>query len=453
MKIVIVGAGKVGFHIAERLAAENKEVVVIDKDREAIRRLSEIDVQAVEGSGASPLVLEEAGIAEAEILLAVADSDETNLVACLIADVISPATKKLARIREADYEKYYETLKTNPPHIDRVINPEIEVIKTIRDFMSVPGAVDIGEFADGRIKMVGIKLEQDADLAGVRLSELPEKTGDKRPLIAAIVRNEELIIPGGDDVLAGGDVVYFLSEESGLFDTLTVFNKRAQPVQNVMIFGGGRLGFRLASFLEKKSIHTKLIEKNPGRCEVLAEKLGKTIVLCGDGTDQTLLREENIGRMDIAVTLTDSDETNILASLLAKRMGAGKTITRIGKFSYLPLMSAVGIEQVVNTRLSAINTILQHIRKGKIFSDISIKNEQAEIIEAEALETSEIVGRPVMEVDFPKGALLAGIVRNGEVVIPTGESVVLPGDRIVIFARREVVPKIENILTVKLEYF
>lgn len=453
MKIVIVGAGEVGFQIAGRLARENKEVVVIDKDPDAIRRLSEIDVQALAGSGGSPVVLEEAGIMDAEILLAVTDSDEINLVACLMADIMSPSTKKLARIRDADYDTFHERMKANPPHIDTVINPEIEVINTIDRFMSVPGAVDIAEFAGGKIKLVGIRLDKDAGLAGVRLIQLPEKLGDKKPLIAAIVRNENLIIPTGDDVLEAGDTVYFVSEESKLSETLNIFGKSEDPVRYALIVGGGRTGIRLASFLEKKGIHTKIIEKIPERCDELADKLDRAVVLCGDGTDQTLLEEENAGEMDYVITVTDQEETNILASLLAKRLGAKKAVTKISKFGYIPLMPAVGIEKVVNPRLSAINTILRHIRKGKILSAISIKGEKAEVLEAEALETSDIVGKPIMDVGFPKGGLIAGILRDGEVIIPTGMSIIQPGDRIVIFALRDAIPKIEEFLTVKLEFF
>jgi len=205
--------------------------------------------------------------------------------------------------------------------------------------------------------------------------------------------------------------------------------------------------------LEHMSIYCKLIEINPDRCTRLAERLNKTVVLCGDGSDQSLLAEENIQDIDTVVTLTDSEETNILASLLAIRMGARKSITKISKFSYFPIMHAIGIEQVVSTRLSAINTILQHIRRGKVLSAISIKGEQAEIMEALALETSEIVDRPLKKISFPKGAIVAGIIRQDTIIIPSGDSVIQPGDRIIIFARREAIPKVEKILSVKLEYF
>ena len=454
MKIIIVGAGEVGFHIASHLALENKDVVVLDLYPDAIRRVSDhLDVQVVTGSGSSPVVLEEAGIQDAEIILAVTNSDETNLVACLVADIISPSTKKLARIRNADFDNYHEILREQAPHIDTIINPDIEVVKTIHRMMSVPGAVDIGEFADGRLKFVGVNLEGDSKLAGARLLDLPAIIGNARLLIAAVVRGDELIIPRGDDRLQSGDLVYFISEEDKLIETLSLFNKYDQPLKRALIVGGGRIGFRLARLLEEHSIYCKIIERNPDRCTYLAERLNKSIVLCGDGSDQELLSEENIQDMDIVITLTQDEETNILASLLAKRMGARKAITRISKFSYFPLTDAIGIEQVVSPRLSAINTILQHIRKGKVLSAISIKGEQAEVIEAVALETSGIVEKPLRDISFPKGAMVAGIIHEEMIIIPTGDSVIQPDDRVIIFARKEAISKIEKILAVKLEYF
>ena len=454
MKIIIVGAGEVGFHIASHLTLENKEVVVIDKNTDAIRRVSDhLDVQVVQGSGSSPVVLEEAGIRDAEILLAVTDSDEANLVACLVANVLSPSTKKLARVRAGDFDQYHDHFREHAPHIDNIINPEIEVVKTIASMLSVPGAADVGEFADGRIKFIGIYLDSNSPLAGVKLSEIPDKITHVRLLIAAVVREEELIIPRGDDYLMPGDLVYFISEEEKLQETLEVFDKYDQPLKRALIVGGGNIGFRLAKSLEENSIYCKIIEKSPDRCAEIAERLNRTVVLCGDGSDQALLAEENIRDIDVVITLTENEETNILASLLAMRMGANKSITKVSRFSYFPLMKAIGLEQVVSARLSAINTLLQHIRKGKVLSAISLKGEQAEVMEALALETSDIVDKPLKKISFPKGAIVAGIIRKDDIIIPTGESVIRPEDRVIIFARRQAIAKVEKILSVKLEYF
>jgi trk system potassium uptake protein TrkA len=453
VRVVIVGAGEVGFHIAGRLALENKDVVVVDFNPEALKRLSEtIDVQTVKGSGSSPAILEEAGIREAEILLAVTDSDEVNLVACLMADTLAPTTKKLARLRAADFDPYHDAFKTNSPHIDTVINPDFEVVRTIERLMRVPGAVDVGEFADGRIKFVGVYLEAGSNLDGVKLADLPDILDEERPLIAALVRDEKLIIPKGSNHLRQGDLVYFISQEKNLLTHLSIFDKHVTPVKRVLIIGGGKIGYRLAGRLEAQSINCKIIEKRADKCEYLADHLDRTVVLHGDGSDQSLLVEENIHEIDLVVTLTGDDETNILTSLLAKRLGASKTITQINKFSYFPLMSTIGIEMLVSPRLSAIDSILQHIRRGKVLSARSIKGEAGEVMEALALTTSDIVSKPLKKITFPKGAMVAGIIREDRIIIPSGDSVVEPDDRIIIFATRDAVPGVEKILAVKLEY-
>jgi len=454
LKIIIVGAGEVGFHIAGHLVQENKEVVVIDTHPEALRRVSDnIDAQVIVGSGSSPKVLKDAGIEHAEILLAVTNSDETNLVACLMAHILSPATKQVARLRAADFDDYHQIFHDQPPRIDTIINPEIEVVKTIERLIRAPGAVDINEFGDGRIKFVSVRLEPGSVMAGVKLADLGARSDDQRILIASVVRDEELIIPRGDDRLEAGDLVYFICKHENLSATLALFDKDEPPLKSAVIVGGGRIGLRVARMLEKQSIYTKIIEKDANRCLKLAELLDHAVVLNGDGSDQELLNEENIAGMDAVITVTNDEETNILASLLTKRMGVRKTITRISKFSYFPLMSTIGIEQVVSPRLSAINTILQHIRKGKVLSAVALKGEKAEVMEAVAQETSDIVGKPLSRIRFPKDALVTGIIRGQNVIIPRGDSVIEPGDRIIILARRQAIAKVEKILAVKLEYF
>jgi len=454
LKIIIVGAGQVGFHIASRLANEHKDVVVIDKNPQAINKLSDkIDVQGIIGDGNSPLVLEEAGIKGAESLLAVTDSDDVNLVACLTANMISPNTRKFARLRNPDFDNYHKALKESPPFIEAIINPEMEAVKSIVRLMNVPGAVESGEFVGGRVKFVGFRLDEDSVMDGVKLFDLKNILGNTRALVAAIVRDEELIIPQGKTPLQKGDLIYLITDKENLRPALTAFGKEHKPVKKAMIVGGGELGRRLAIELEEKNINTKIIEIDKQRCLYLADILNKAIVLNGDGSDQSLLLEENIGSMDMVISLTGDEETNILSSLLAKKMGAGSTITKILKFSYFGLMPAIGLEKVVNPRLSAIDSFLQHIRRGKVLSAISINGEQAEVMEAIALETSGIVDKPIHEIDFPKGALIIGIIHGDKIEIPTGSSIIYPNDRVIIFAERKAVSKIEKILSVKLEFF
>lgn len=454
MKIVIVGAGEVGYHVARRLALEYKDVVVVDKDAAALRRVSDtLDVQVVKGQGSSPLVLEEAGIREAEILLAVTDSDEVNLVACLVADMLSPSTRKLVRIRNGDFEGCHPLLRERAPHIESVINPEIEAVRTIERLIRVPGAVEAGELVGGLVQFVGLRLDAGSPMDGVQLPDLPKYLGSARTLVAAVLRDEKLIIPTGRDCLQAGDLIYLVSEKKHLLDVLAAFGKIRKPVRRVLIVGGGRLGYRLAASLEKQQYQVKIVEQRAERCRELAAVLDKSIILHGDGSDQALLAEEDIRGMDVLVTLTGDEQTNILVSLLARKMGVDTAITRLTRFSYFPLMSTIGIHQIVSPRLSAIDSILQHIRRGKVLAAMSIQGDQAEVLEVVALPTSDIVGKPLRNLAFPKGALVISIIRGSAIVIPSGDSVIEPEDRVVIFAKRKAVSKVEKALTVKLEYF
>ena len=422
-----MGAGEVGYNIAKRLASENKHVVIIDQNPDACRRISDdLDVQVITGSGSSPRLLLEAGIEETDILLAVTDSDEINLVACFITNILSPTTKKLARIRNSDFDAFHDNFKNQIPHIDTVINPEIEVVNAIRKLMDVPGAQDIGDFAGGKVKYVGIRLNSRSPIAGVRLIDFHNKFGEDRPLIAAIIRKNEVIVPRGSHQIEAGDLVYFVCEAEKLERTLNLFGIQIHPIQSAMIIGGGRIGARLAKILEQDGVKTKIIETNLQRCHDLSEQMDKTVILHGDGSDQKLFLEENAAQSDVVVSVTDDDETNILVSLLAKSLGVQNTVTRIGKASYYPLLATIGIEKVVSPRLSAVSSILKDVRQGNVLSDISILGERGEFIEAIAMETSDITNRPLQKISFPKGAILICIMRNGQVIIPSGPSVVVP---------------------------
>ncbi|MEX1298707.1 MAG: Trk system potassium transporter TrkA [Desulfotignum sp.] len=454
MKIIIVGAGEVGYNIASRLASENKEVVVIEKNPDLARILFEdLDVQVIEGSGSSPAVLTRAGIQDSDILLAVTDSDEINLTACLVTNLLSPSTKKLARIRNTDFDTFHEIFKTQIPYIDTIINPEIEVVKTIRRLVDIPQALDTGDFAHGRVRYTGIRIDAASVMAGMCLKDFQNRFGDKRPLIAAIVRKDEVIVPRGSDYIFPGDLVYFVSHADQLKDTLKLFNIQINPIQSALIVGGGRVGARLAAQMETERIKTRLIEADKTRCLELAEQMDKTIILHGDGSDQKLFMEENLNQIDAVISVTDDDETNVLVSLLAKNLGVKNTVTRIGKSSYYPFLSTIGIDKVVSPRFSAVSSILQNVRQGKVLSDISIFGERGEFIQAIALETSDITNRPLKDIHMPRGALLVCIIRNGDIIIPTGDSVVTPGDQIIVFTVKQAVKKMEKLLTVKLEFF
>ncbi|MFV0420701.1 Trk system potassium transporter TrkA [Oleidesulfovibrio sp.] len=453
LKVIIIGAGEVGYHIAQRLTRENKQVVVIDQQPEALKRVAEaLDVQTIQGSGSSPVVLHDAGAEEADIILAVTDSDEINIIACLFANIISPDSTKLARIRNEEYSLYRDALAKDILNISMLINPEVEVVKNIDRLLSLPGAVDYSEFAGGRIRMVGMRI-CSGPLAGIRLMNFRTVVPDGDVIIAAIVRNDELIIPTGMDEIRADDVVYFVCTESSLEAVRSVVAALEDPIQSALIIGGGNIGMRLASLFERKGYHTKLIDKDEARCGVLAEKLNSTLVLYGDGTDQDLLREENAGTMDAVISLTSDEETNILCSLLAKNMGVRKTVARINKVAYQPLVRAIGIEHSVSPRLSAVNSILHYIRKGKVLSSVAIRGEEAEVMEALAEEQSEVVGTPLHKLSFPKGALILAMVRGDDVVIPSGDTVIEPMDRILILSTRQAVSDVEQALMVKLKAY
>jgi trk system potassium uptake protein TrkA len=452
LKIIIVGAGEVGFHIAQKLSEENQDVCLIDKDPEKVKRITEnLDVQAILGSGTSPEILKTAGIKDAEMLVAATDSDEVNLIACLLARHLNHYVLKVARVRSPEYLKEQELFSKDLLAVDQIINPESVMVETIRNLMMVPGASDVIEFVDGRVRLIGITIKPDSPFAGRQL--LSFKGMEGKVLVGAIVRGDQVFIPHGQDTIRAHDLVYLVVRGEELPLEQGFFNTEEKELRRVMIVGAGQTGSALAAALDQTKLHVKIIDKDAQRCAALAERLEKVIVINGDGTDRNLLQEENIADTDFMVSITGDEESNVLISLLGKSLGAKRSITRINKLSYIPLVSAIGIDTVVSSRLSAIRAILQFIRKGKVISVAPLKGEHAEAIEAEALETSDIVNRPLAQVKFPKGALVGAVVRGEEIIIPRGDTVIRPKDRLIIFALQKVVPKLEKLLTVKLDFF
>ncbi len=453
MKVIIVGAGEVGYNIARRLSEEDHDVIVIDRDPAMIRRLSEtLDIQYILGQGSSPSVLNEAGLKDADILVAVTDSDEINIVACLFANIESKQTIKIARIRNREYLQHIDVLESGV-NINLIINPESEVVKTVMTLLKVPGASDVVDFAEGRVRLLGMNVKSNPALAGRKLQDFRSELKSLPFLIAAIIRGEKMIIPRGNDMILPNDFIYIVVEEQSMGAVLEKLRIAHQPLKRIMVVGGGNLGAAIAERLDDGQYKAKIIERDSSRCQRLADSLNRVTVLNGDGTDKELLKEENIQDTDAVIAVTGDEETNILISLLAKELGAKKTVTRISKFSYIPLVTAIGIDTVVSPRLSAVSAILQHIRRGKVVSVAPLKGESAEAIEVVALETSQIVGKSLKDVKFPRGALLGAIVRGDRVIIPSGESVVEPQDRLIIFSGREAIPAVEKYLTVRLEYF
>jgi trk system potassium uptake protein len=452
MKIIIVGAGEVGYHIAERLSEENQDVFVIDKDPEKIRRITEnLDVQALLGPGTSPKMLKSSGIKEADMLVAATDSDEVNLIACLLARNLNPYILKVARVRNREYLEEKELFSQELLGVDRIINPESVMVETIRNLMMVPGASDVVDFENGRVKLVGITIKPDSPFAGRQLLSFQGLEG--RVLVGAIVRGEQVFIPHGEDTIRANDLIYLVVKADEMPYGVGFFEFEPNEGRRVIIVGAGETGGTLASALDGGRMSVKVIEKDLKKCTDLAEKLNKVLIIHGDGTDKDLLQEENIGDVDFMVAVTGDEESNILISLLGKALGAKKIITRVNKLSYISLVSAIGIDTVISSRLSAVRAILRFIRKGRIISVAPLKGEHAEAIEAEALETSDIVNVPLAKMKFPKGALVGAIIRGEEIIIPKGDCVIKPKDRLIILSLQKALPKLEKLLTVKLDYF
>jgi len=457
LKVIIVGAGEVGFHIAQRLSEEHQDVVLIDQNPEQIKRVADnLDVQALLGSGTSPKILKDTGIQNADMLVAATNSDEINLISCLIAKNLNPYLIKVARLRNEEYVQELPLLDKDHLGIDHVINPQIEMVHSIQRLMEIPGASEVIDFVGGRVKLIGVTVEKDSPFAGRKLLSFTKAEGGI--LVGAIVRTRpnfpgQVIIPHGNDSILAGDLVYLVARNAELEKTLSLFGIKEKSLRRVIIIGAGQTGQALAREMDKAKISTKIIEKDEKICAALSASLAHVTVINGDGTDKELLEEENIGSADFVVTITGDEESNILISLLAKGLGTRKTVTRVSKLSYLPLMSAIGIDTVVSPRLAAVRAILQYIRPGKILSVAPLKGEHAEAIEAEALETSDIVNKPLHKVKMPKGAIIGAIFRENEIIIPRGNTVIKPGDRLIIFALQQVLPKLEKLLTVKLEYF
>ncbi|MCG6879289.1 MAG: Trk system potassium transporter TrkA [Deltaproteobacteria bacterium] len=451
--MIIVGAGEVGFHIAQRLSEENQDVVLIDQAPEQIKRVADnLDVQAFLGSGTSPRILKDAGIREADMLLATTDSDEVNLISCLIAKNLNPYLIKVARLRNEEYVNELPLL-LDKDHlgIDHVINPQSEMVSSVQRLMEIPGASEVIDFVEGRVKLIGVMVDKKSPFAGRKLLSFTKAEGDI--LVGAIIRKNQVIIPHGNDSILAEDLVYLVARSQELDQTLALFGVKEKSLRRVIIIGAGQTGQALARVMDRAKISTKIIEKDEAICAQLSAGLSNVIVINGDGTDKELLEEENIGSADFLVAITGDEESNILISLLAKGLGTRKTITRVSKLSYLPLMSAIGIDTVVSPRLAAVRAILQYIRPGKILSVAPLKGEHAEAIEAEALETSDIVNKPLHKIKIPKGVIIGAIFRENEIIIPRGDTVIIPGDRLIIFALQQMLPKLEKLLTVKLEYF
>lgn len=443
MRIIILGAGEVGFNIASRLSSEGHEVVLIDKSPEKKERVeNQLDVKAILGSGTSPKILKEAGLDESDMLIAATDSDEVNLLACFMASNLNKRIIKVARVRNEEYNNP-KLLGKNLLGIDHIINPGKAMVEHILNILEHPWATDITDLADGKIKLVGLKVLEGSQIANTRLREL----GQEKILIGAILRDQGILIPKGNDMIRPGDIVYVISTRDNYEQFQWLQPTGDVHLKKVVIIGAGDVGRSLAFEMENRGFTAKLVEKNRQKCEDLAMQLRKVMVLEGDGTDRDFLIEEELNKMDVIIAVTNDEENNILVALLGKALGIKKAIVRINRLSYMPLISSIGIDIVVSARLAAVKAILSLIRKGKVLSVTPLKAEDAEVIEAEAIPGSKIVNKALRELNFPEGAIIGAVIRENSVIVPKGNTVILPNDKLIIFAMESVVNEIEDYIS------
>ncbi len=457
MKVIVCGAGQVGSNIARYLAQEGNFVTVIDQSPELIQKLSEtLDVQAMVGHASSPPVLERASAADADMIIAVTQSDEVNMMACQVAHSLFSVPTKVARVRHQAYlDPIWADLysRHNLP-IDVIISPEIEVAKAIERRLQVPGAFDMIPLADGLIRLIGVICTDDCPIINTPLRQLTGLFPDLNIEVVAIVRRDRPMIPDSNDQMLPGDEVYFVTDSTHVSRAMAVFGHEEPEARRVVIIGGGNIGFCLAELIEAHhpQVTARIIEANRGRAERIVQQLSRTTVLRGDGLDPELLEEANVRASETVVAVTNDDEVNILASLLAKRYGAQRAITLINKTTYTPLVTTLGIDAVVTPRSITASTILQHVRRGRIKAVHSLRD-FAEVIEAEALETSSLVNTPIKNIRLPSGVILGALVRGKQVIIARPGTVVRPHDRVILLASSGSVKKIEKLFAVRLEFF
>jgi len=458
MKIIICGAGQVGFHIARQLAAENNDVTVVDHSPELVRRISDsLDVRAMVGFASHPDVLERAGAADADMIIAVTYADEVNMVACQVAHSLFNLPTKIARIRHQSYLQpiWADLFSRDNMPIDVIISPEIEVARAIARRLHVPGAFDTIALVDGRVRTIGVRCNDDCPVINTPLRQLTGIFPDLNIVVVGIIRDGTGIVPTADDQMLAGDEVYFVADDEHVARAMAVFGHEETVARRIIIAGGGHIGMFLAQIIEQEhpGVTAKVVESNRERALFLADGLERTIVINGDVIDPEILEEANVGASEAIIAVTNDDETNILASLLAKRYGTGRAVTLINNMTYAPLITSLGIDVVVSPRAITVSTILQHVRRGRIRAVHSLGEGFGEIIEAEILDTSPLLGKSIRDADLPDGVLFGAVVRDGQVIIPRADTVMQVRDRVVLLAATDAIKEVEKIFAVRLEFF
>ena len=458
MKVIICGAGQVGWQIARHLSGERNDVTIVDSNPDLVRRATDsLDVQGVAGFASYPDVLARAGASDAEMVIAATYSDEVNMVTCQVAHSVFGVNRKIARLRSQSYLEaiYSDLYRRDHMPIDVVISPEREVAAAALQRLSAPAAFDTEVFMDGKAHLLGISIEEECPVVNTPLRQLTDLFSTLRATVVAVRRKGTLFAPEAKDQLFVGDDCYVFCHADDIARTMEIFGKVQSKQERVVLVGGGNVGLAVALELEKKTkkIRTKVIEKNRQCAELAAEALERTIVLNGDGLDAGLLAEAGISRADAMLSITDDDKTNMLACVRAKAEGCPYVIALINDPTLVPLMGPLGIDAYINPRATTVSSILRHIRHGRVRAVYSIGDAEAEVIEAEVLSTSPLAGSRISDIEFPEGVLVGALRKGDEVIRPMGSTRIDEGDVVAIFALAEDVPEVERLMQVSIDFF
>ena len=457
MKILILGAGQVGSSAAYHLSREEaNEVTVVDVRPDVLRELQDrLDIRTVVGHAAYPEVLERAGANDADIVVALTDMDEINMVACQVAYTLFHTPTKIARIRSAEYMNTKQLFSQDAIPIDVGISPEQLVCEYVEQLILYPGASQVLDFADGRVRLVGVLADRDGLLVGQRIATLKEHVPNTEGRIAAIYRHGKAMLPDGETVIQEGDEVFFIADRKDIRVFMSEMRRLEDPVRRVVIAGGGNIGVRLALALEQTN-QVKIIERDTSRARTISEQLNRAIVLVGDAADEELLLEENVDNVDVFCALTNSEEANILSSMLAKRLGAHKVMALINRASYVDLVEAGSIDIAISPQQVTIGSLLAHVRRGDVVKVHSLRRGAAEAIEAIAHGTekeSRVVGRKIEDVELPKGTAIVALVRNDKVIIAHHDTVIETDDHVILFMTdRRKIERLEQLFQVGVSF-
>ncbi|MFW8593021.1 Trk system potassium transporter TrkA [Cribrihabitans neustonicus] len=458
MKVIICGAGQVGWQIARHLSGEHNDVTVVDNNPDLVRRATDtLDVQGVAGFASYPDVLERAGARDADMIIAATHSDEVNMVTCQVAHSVFSVQRKIARLRAKSYLTaiYSDLYRREHLPIDVVISPEREVAAAAMLRLSAPAAFDIETFMGGKAQLLGIQIDEQCPVVNTPLRQLTDLFSTLRAIVVGVRREGTLFAPEPGDQLFVGDSCYVFAHAEDVTRTVEVFGKTEKRQDRVVVVGGGNVGLEVAKALEARTsrIRAKVIERDRKSAERAAEELERTIVLNGDGLDRALMIEAGIEKADAMLAVTDDDRTNMLAAVRAKAEGCPFAIALINDPTLVALLPHLGIDAYINPRSTTVSSILRHIRYGRVRQVYSLGDAEAEMIEAEVLSTSPIAGQMIRETDFPEGVLVGGVLKNGEMLRPTGQTRIEEGDVIALFAMADDVPEVERLLQVSIDYF